>query len=62
MAQPYRSTFNEHDLNGDGILTFIEWAEGTPAKDWEILIQHWLTFDIERKGYLTEEETLKRLG
>jgi hypothetical protein len=56
--------FGKADHSGDGKLTFLEWAlrdEGVRS-DAALapLAKHWAKFDVEGKGYLTEEEAFSR--
>ena len=56
------AAFTKSDLNGDGIITFGEWAlsqavEGGSPK---ALAEHWAKFDWENKGYLTFQEAYER--
>lgn len=52
-----------HDLNKDGNISFLEWAfkdKIAPALPLELLMERWLKFDVEGKGYLTIEEAFHR--
>jgi len=57
--------FSAADANGDGKVTFLEWVRSPSAASLDslpVVAAHWEKFDVEGKGYLTEEEALLRLA
>lgn len=56
------AAFAKSDLNGDGIVTFGEWAlsQAVEGGSPEVLAEHWAKFDWEGKGYLTFREVYER--
>ena len=59
----YRNTIADLDLNKDGNISFLEWAFKDnihPPVSLELLMERWLKYDVEGKGFLTIEEAYKR--
>jgi len=51
------------DVNGDGNINFIEWAQSKESfggVPWETLARRWSLYDWEGKGYLTLEQAMNR--
>jgi hypothetical protein len=62
-TQFYRAQVVAADVNGDGIVSFIEWArskESFGAVPWETLAGRWSLYDWEGKGYLTLKQAMNR--
>lgn len=61
MVRHSRHEFSQADANGDGKLTFLEWAAPLDAAaDIAAMAARWADFDWEGKGYLTQEEAFER--
>ena len=59
----YRDTIANVDLNEDGNVSFLEWAfkDNThPPAPLELLMERWLKYDVEGKGFLTIDEAYNR--
>ncbi|KZP23352.1 hypothetical protein FIBSPDRAFT_1043047 [Athelia psychrophila] len=60
-ADSCKQRFSQADANGDGKLTFLEWAAPSDtAADTAATAAKWADFDWEGKGYLTQEEAFER--
>lgn len=58
-----RNSIANLDLNEDGNISFLEWAfkdNTQPPASLELLMERWLKYDVEGKGYLTIDEAYNR--
>ena len=63
MTFPHRNTIANLDLNEDGNISFLEWAfkDNThPPGPLELLMERWMKYDVEGKGFLTIDEAYNR--
>ena len=62
-TQFYRAQIVAADVNGDGNINFIEWAQSKESfggVPWETLARRWSLYDWEGKGYLSLEQAMNR--
>ena len=58
-----RNTVVNLDLNEDGNISFLEWAfkdNTLSTAPLDLLMERWLKYDVEGKGYLTIDEAYNR--
>lgn len=59
----FRSKLAALDVNGDGLISFLEWTQSQEAfahMGLSKLAERWTQYDWEGKGYLTTDEAMHR--